>query len=178
MGHSPVEEYFCNKLGNEFKYEQTKETFGIVSLPLSIMREFNIEPCVNDTPTNAVNSNFLKVNLIQVSILPWANLPTVGYSSGEFMYKYLAQCQRTKFAVAVVHTDQEIKLYHHFITNPEKKQLIKYFENSRKPDFTEFAKLWSVESCSSKKIITKQQDILNRISTFSRIERSMEILFY
>lgn len=39
-GHAPGDNYF----GNAFEFEQTKETYVIVSLPLPVMRELDIEP--------------------------------------------------------------------------------------------------------------------------------------
>lgn len=144
LGHSPIDEYFCNRVGNAFEYQQTKETFGIVSLPLSIMRELNMQPANDGIESSTSNeSNFLLSKLVQISVLPCANIPTIGYSSGEFVYRFLAERQTTKFAVTAVHTEAEIQLYHDFTTKPEKKALIKYTSDSKKPDFTEFAKLWS-----------------------------------
>ncbi|KAI9341092.1 hypothetical protein BD770DRAFT_399300 [Pilaira anomala] len=141
IGHTPVDNYFCNRVGNAFEFEQTKETFGIVSLPISVMREFDIEPA--ESTVEPTESYFEIKNLLQISTLPSANLPIMGYSVGDYLYKYLAQCQKTKLAVTAVHTNEEVALYQTLITDPVHKALIKFRGQAQKPDFVEFAKLWS-----------------------------------
>lgn len=95
---------------------QTKETFGIVSLPHSIMQEFDIEPAtdepadVTQIPLHIRQRSHLR-ELLQISTLPTSTLQAIGYLASECLYVYLAQCQKTSLAVTTVHTDEEIKLY-------------------------------------------------------------------
>lgn len=116
VGHSPVDAYFSNRVGNAFEYMQTKETFGIVSVPRSVTQEFDIEPAtdepadVTQIPLHIRQRSHLR-ELIQISTLPTSTLKAIGYSASEYLYVYLAQCQKTSLAVTAVHTDEEIKLY-------------------------------------------------------------------
>lgn len=153
VGHTPVDNYFCNRIGNAFEFEQTKETFGIVSLPVSVMREFDIEPAESNAEPR--ESYFEIKNLLQISTLPSANLPLMGYSVGDYLYRYLAQCQKTKLAVTAVHTNEEVALYQALITDPVNKAIIRFQGQTQKPDFVEFAKLWSTFCKEQSKIYYK-----------------------
>ncbi|KAI9362763.1 hypothetical protein BD770DRAFT_425141 [Pilaira anomala] len=103
--------------------------------------EFDIGSAVsNAEPTE---SYFEIKNLLQISILPSANFPIMEYSVGDYLYKNLAQCQRTKLTVTAVHTNEEVALYQTLITDPVNKALIKFQGQDQKLDFVEFAKLWS-----------------------------------
>lgn len=142
LGHSPINEYFCNRLGSSFEYEQTKESFGITELPIDVKIDYKIRSKTIEEPTTSpVQST--KGKLVETSLLPVIQVPHKGSSSSEFMYTYLAECQKTEIAVTAVHTDAEVKLYQEFMVDPEKRSLISLNGDKRIPNFKSFARLWS-----------------------------------
>ncbi|KAG2206552.1 hypothetical protein INT47_008569 [Mucor saturninus] len=74
---------------------------------------------------------------------PVVKLDIIGCSVKDFVYKFLAICQKTKLAVTAVHTDQEVKLYEDFMKNPEKRRSLSLTSGKATPNFVCFAKLWS-----------------------------------
>ncbi|KAG2191844.1 hypothetical protein INT47_009991, partial [Mucor saturninus] len=139
LGHAPIDSYFTNRLGSTFEYEQTNETFGITALPNEIMREYHILPDSN----LPMCQTFSKEKLLELSLLPVVKFDIIGCSVKEFVYNFLAKCQKTKLAVTAVYTDEEIKLYGEFMSNNEKRDMIGLGTEKSAPNFTCFAKLWS-----------------------------------
>lgn len=83
----PVDDYFCNRLGSLFEHEPTAETFGITALPSTVLLSYGIRP--SSSPVNSRGS-FTPAELLRLSIMPLIVLPQVVYSSGDFMYRFLA----------------------------------------------------------------------------------------
>jgi hypothetical protein len=94
------------------------------------------------SPNAPVNS---AVKSLQLSVLPACHLPKVGYSSNKFMYRFLAESQRTAIAVTAVHTPEVIALFNRMIID-RRFQLFNS-ENATIPSFEAFANLWS-EFCN------------------------------
>lgn len=108
LGHEPIKDYYCNRLGSIFEFEQTKETFGITALPVQISRQYNLESLYTQSPTTT--PYFSTKKLITLSALPVISFENGSYSSVEYLYKYLSECQNTKIAVTSVRTKKEIQL--------------------------------------------------------------------
>lgn len=139
LGHTPIDEYFSNRLGSIFEYEQTKETFGIVALPIDITDKYDMIPA-EIAPT----ASFSKSDLVELSLLPIVECDSIGSSSKDHMYRFLAKCQKTKIAVTAVHTEAEIELFNDFTQKDSSlKERIGISADSVKPNFEDFARIWS-----------------------------------
>ena len=140
LDHPPINDYFCNSLGSFFEFEQTAETFGITTLPADVVHSFGNRP-TNSVNIRIVQSLYSLNNILRVSICPVVHLSIVAYSSGEFMYTFLAESQKTEIAVAAVYTREETQLYLLFLTEDELYRKIKFTEEYSKPNFSLFAKV-------------------------------------
>ncbi|CEP13585.1 hypothetical protein [Parasitella parasitica] len=88
--------YICN-LGNSFDCLPLKESFGIAALPDDLMKTYNIsQKKQSSTPQDLMS---LKL-AVQMSILPIAMLPTVGYFDDSFLYAFLTERQNTNIAIS------------------------------------------------------------------------------
>jgi hypothetical protein len=47
---------------------------------------------------------------MQLAAIPAIGLGTIGYSSKDFLYRFLSRCQGTDIAITAVHTAKEEKL--------------------------------------------------------------------
>ncbi|CEP09955.1 hypothetical protein, partial, partial [Parasitella parasitica] len=151
-GHPLIDDYYCSNLGNSFDYLPIKESFGIVALPDYLMKTYNIsQKKQSSTPQDLMS---LKLAL-QMSILPIAMLPTVGYFDGSFLYTFLAERQNTNIAVTAVHTDEEMVLFAKFKSDAQMKEMIKYSAERTSPDFEIFASIWSAYCVEGSKIYYK-----------------------
>jgi hypothetical protein len=110
LGHPLIDDYCTNPLGGTFDYQQTNERFGIVSLPTSVIGSYNMKPS-NGTSTRNMSLVNTAEKLLQLSVLPAAYLPAVGYSNSKFVYKFLSDCQQTDIAVTAIHTQEEMDLF-------------------------------------------------------------------
>jgi hypothetical protein len=128
LGHKPIDSYFSNHLGNTFEYLQTNETFGIASLPANLIHSFNMKPLEDSSLTRYHLFNSPQT-LLDLSILPVAQLPVIGYSNANFVYTFLAKCQKISLAVTAVHTSEELSLFKKLLV--EKKKDI-YTKKQRK----------------------------------------------
>lgn len=141
VGHPVIDNYYCNLLGSSFEYQKTNETFGIVNIPIYVMRSLNMTPSSMEIET--VRSR----NLMLISILPLIKIPSIGYSQCSSMYKFLAQSQGTLYAVTAVHTNEEINLYDYIIKN--RRDDVYTSSEKDSPDFNLFARIWS-EYCTER----------------------------
>jgi hypothetical protein len=127
LGHNPIDDYYSNRLGSTFDYQHTNETFGIVELPHSVIRSYNMNPSI-DTITRDLSPMNTPQKLLQLSVLPASQLPVIGYSKHNFMYIYLANCQRTSIAVTAVHTPEEMLLFKNLLVERH-DELFSYDDN-------------------------------------------------
>ncbi|KAI8891463.1 hypothetical protein K501DRAFT_265324 [Backusella circina FSU 941] len=94
---------------SSFEYEQTIETFGITALPLEIMREYNIRLRITEMSKKGI-VQAKKSRLLETSLHPVIQVPIKGSSSSEFMYNYLAECQKTEPVVRDFGNPQDMNI--------------------------------------------------------------------
>lgn len=143
IGHNTVKNYIIHhieKLPVDFT-GQSVETFGITALSLPFLTTLDMKPKLENEANNHLSNEMVEKRLLQLSFLPIVNFQKQGYSSQNFIYRYLANRQNTLFAVVPVHTKEEILLYDKLVSTHKKDLYVNI--NSSIPDFDSFAKIWS-----------------------------------
>ena len=108
---------------------------------MQISQQYDIISTFSSIPSLAP---YISTNkLITLCALPVISFDNDGYSSAEYLYRYLAKIQQTKFAIKAVHSKKETELFKLSLTNPQLRNSIDYTEEHSKPDFKAFANLWS-----------------------------------
>jgi hypothetical protein len=96
-------------LGNCFEYGRTKETFGITSFPKDLAAEYKMRT-IRNTKNDDATLVLTRESVMQLAAIPAIGLGTIGYSSKDFLYRFLSRCQGTDIAITAVHTAKEEKL--------------------------------------------------------------------
>lgn len=107
-------------------FASTQEQFGITSIPLTLRAKNNF--LGSDSELFAVDKGIYPSRL-HLSALK---------SKRDSIYAYLADAQKTQYAVTPVHTQKEFDLYHKALSPGGD-----YFSANKKPDFDRMARWWS-----------------------------------
>jgi len=157
LGHDPVRNYFGNRLGDTFSYSQTSETSGITKLPLELTRKYDMHLLDYSSSNFPVPTPLTRDRVFDLCILPVVKLPYVHYSERKFLYRFLAYCQGTSFAITAVHTQEEVELFERLLIN--ERDLI-FTGNAKSPIFSIFAKIWSTHCSENNNIFYKTEEHL------------------
>lgn len=143
-GHNTVQDYMCERYGCYINFDQTNETFGVVEMPRNLSNEIGIIPAEHQPQKTKTTRG----RIMELASLPVIKLPEAGYSTKQFRYKFLSNCQGTLYAVTAVHTKEENSLFSTLLeTQGHEDTLIYQPFDSKKPNFQLFAFTWNSKYC-------------------------------
>jgi hypothetical protein len=150
---------YDNFLGSTHKFETIRETFGITSIPSTVLHDYAMIRSSN-RPTEMLERIPSEV-LLRTSALPIAKLPRKKDSGGSIQHDYLAYRQGCIYAVTPVHTTEEYRLFRLYLEEETKKRLIFSHKKDKAPNFIHFAREWSSQA-DGKNIFYKTPEDLTK----------------